>query len=60
MKVKTALFYHHRAMGMLSVLMIFGFGAKLHGAEAERFTAGPFEIATVMKRIGAVIRTERR
>lgn len=33
--------------------MLFGFFAKTHAADAERFTSGPFEISTVMKRIGA-------
>ena len=52
-KIKTAVFHCHRAIGILSMLMLFGFFAKAHAADAERFTSGPFEIATVMKRIGA-------
>ncbi len=33
--------------------MLFGFLTRLRAAEVERFTSGPFEIATVIKRIGA-------
>ena len=33
--------------------MLFGFLTQLRAAEVERFTSGPFEIATVIKRIGA-------
>ena len=37
----------------LTALMLFGLFLKTHAADAPRFTSGPFEIATVMKRIGA-------
>src|SRR5262245_2024159 len=51
--MQLALSYCRCVFGILGVFMLFGLFTRGHAADTERFTSGPFEIATVMKRIGA-------